>query len=533
MSLSDAVRTDVRAEMSAARQGSRTATARRLAEAYGVSVATIYRVAGRGGTKRARAPQRPEYREWVRIAVQLAHRSPKPMPLEVAIEGGVRMGVIPPEAAAMPIATANRLRREMGLRGTAKRTHRLHADHPMQALLVDGSSSEHLVVDRALPDGDYLLKLHRRPYPASGYKNKPLGPDRLRVLVYGVWDMCTGYTLSRYVVARGESALDQMEFLCWAFAEKEDPRVVMHGLPDDLWSDLGSWYKSASARDLMERLGVFVPPSQPYAKERMGGVERPHRTRWSRFERALFLRREITIRLSELNAQLAEYEIRENARRPSRTPAGGRPASRRDAWVALTNARPAGSRLRKCPPDPIGTMAQEARRTLDANGILSWGGVEYECADWHSRRVLAVRSMDGGGDVVLRDEATGETRVARRYEARPYGEVRPSPAGELDRLLREELDVPGADIYAPAGGEAKVVPMPARSAPPAPLENPLLADRHGSLDEAMLAFGEIYPHPLSPGNRAAVVEAVEGAGLDRSAVKALALRLAALGAAGN
>lgn len=527
MSLGESARRTIADELSAAPRGSRTDTARRLAGTFGVSVKTVYAVAKVGGAKRPKPLKHPEYREWVPLAVRYAATSPKPLAMDVALRACIESGLLPPEAARMPVATARRIAREMGLAPVEKRTHRMHADYPMQALQIDGSTSEHLTVAGDLGGGDYLLKLHRKPYPASGYKNKPLGPDRLRLLVYGVWDMCTGYTLSRYSVGRGENALGAMEFLCWALAEKEDRRIVMHGLPDDLWSDQGPLVKSGPARDLLERLDVNTVTGEPYAKERMGGVERANRTRWSRFERPLFLRGTDGITLNELNERLAEFEIRENGLRPSRTPVeGDRRASRTQAWTALTNARPADNRLRKLPADPVETMAREARRKIDRNGIVSWGGVEYECADWHSKWVVARRSMDGAGDLVLEDEATGERRPAVRYEPRPYGAVRAVPATPRDRLLAEEPDLPAADIYAPR--DDKVVPFPGRSEPAAGLDNPLDADRYRSVEEAMLAFGRLYPHALSPANRAAVAARIEEAGLSRPAVEALALDLVRL-----
>ena len=525
MTLSFEARSVIAAVLSEAAHGERTATARRLAETYGVSVATVYRAAGLGGSKRKRSPRKPEYREWTRIAVALARRAPRRVPLDLALEAAIRGGDLPPEAVSMPVATARRLAREMGLSDRRKRTHRLSADYPMQAVQIDGSSSEHLVVAGDL-GGDYLLKLHRRPY--SAYKNKPVSADRLRVLVYGMWDMCTGYVLSDYVVAKGENAFDAMEFFCKACGDKDDPRVVMRGVPDDLWSDQGALFKHKAARDLLERLGVNLVVGEPYAKERMGGVERAHRTRWSRFERALFLRRSDTITLSEVRDRLREFEIRENARRPSRAKVGDREASRAAAWAALTAARPKDNPLRRLPPNPIETLAREARRKVDVNGIVRWRGDEYECDDWHDRWVIARQALDGSGDLVLEDEASGERRAARRYAPRRYGEVRASQATPLEKLVREHIGSTGADLYAPSGEASKVVPMPARTVAAAPLNDPLDAEACRDLDEAMRLFFEIYPHPLSPANRALVVKRVEQAGLRRDAVTDLALRLAAL-----
>ena len=534
--LNAAAKAAIAEALGGARHGERGAMVRRLAATYGVSASTIYRLAQVGGAKRPRAAQRPEYREWARIAVWIAHRAPAPMPLDLAVAAGVSDGVLPPEAAAAPVATLARIARtELGLAPARKRTHRLHAEYPMQAVQVDWSSSEHLVAER--PEGeDWSLRLHRRPWSAGGYKNKPLKAHRMRVGVYALWDLCTGYTVARYAVERGESAFGAMEFVCWALALKDDPRLVLHGVPDDLWSDLGPFARSDAVRDLLERLDIALITGAPYAKERMGGVERSHRTRWSRLERALFLRERQTLRLSELNTRLVEFTVAENAQRPSRTRVGGRTVSRAAAWVALTNARPASNRLRALPPHPIETLARAARRKVDVNGLVRWGAVEYECADWHDRWVIARRAVDGSGDLTLEDEASGERRTARRYVPRPYGEVRTSTVAPLERLRETETGFTGADVYAPGEGDcagaANVVALPARSAPAAALDNPLDADRLPDLDAALRLLHSIYPWPLSAANRARVIDRIEAAGLSRRAVTDLAQSLVALAGTG-
>lgn len=530
--LSDAVKKEIAAHLAAAPHGDRVAAAERLAQRYGVSRATIYRVAKRGGTPRERQPERPEYRDWTRIAVALAH-SPdvgEPLPLDLAIEAGIDSGDLPPEAADMPIPTAYRLARQIGLTKQRRRSHRLDADYPMQAVLIDYSTSKFLLADREDGD-DWILRLHRRPVPASGYKNRPLREHRKRVGVYALWDMCTGCVVARYVVSSGENALDALDFLCWALAQDKDPRLVLHGVPDDLWSDLGPLARSDAAADLLERLNIALVTGKPYAKERMGGVEVSHKTRWRRFERALFLRGSDTIRLSALNDRLTEFMVRENAR-PARTKVDGRHRSRAAAWMELTNRRPADNPLCKLPPNAMQTLVREERRKLDVNGIIRWDNVEYECADWHDRWVIARRAIDGSGDLAIEDEATGEKRLARRYERRPYGTIRQSPASPLEQLLGDKAGrKANADIYAPktATGAANVTQLPPRSAAAAPLENPLSGgDRCRDLDEAMRLFTSIYQWPLSAANRALVIERITEAGLSRQAVTALAQELRAL-----
>lgn len=521
--LSARIKQQIAADLAGAR-GERVALAKRLAAQFGVSVSTIYRCAPRRGQPRHRAPLKPQYREWVKTAVALAHQSPKRLPLDLAIAAGVAAGRLPAEAGAMPLPTAYRIVRELGLQNRPRRTHRMHADYPMQAVQVDGSTSEYLVVDKILPGGDYRLKLHRKPTPASGYKNKPLGPERLRVQVYALWDMCTGYQLARYAVAKAENALDAMDFLCWALTEKEDKRIPLHGVPDDLWTDQGPLFKSGPACDLLERLDIHLVTGEAYAKDRMGGVERSHRTRWNRFEQSLFLRAEDDCTLSELNARLVEFTVSENARHRSRSPVAGRATDRAAAWVALVNGR--DRPLRKLPPNALATMAREVRRYVDSNGILRWDGTEYVLERLHSQWVIARHAMDDSCNVVVEDDS-GQRHTARPYRARPYGEMVGAAKSPLEQLKGKPLGLAGVDLYAPTPSSpasdrpGAFVRMPARSRQAAALDNPLDASRYTSLDDAMAAFSVIYPHPLGA-NRRAVVERIVGGGLKKNVVRDLA-----------
>lgn len=514
----------IRAALEGAPRGRKTAEARRLAELHGVSVSTVYAAARLGGPRRVRAP-RADYEAWVTIAVRLAHLAPDPVPLDLAIRAGVQAGDLPPEALDMPIQTARRVRRRLGLVRRRRRARKLAAQWPMQQLLIDGSSSERLSVVEQVQD-DWLLRLvpHRRS--AQGYKNKPLFADRLRLLVYGLWDRCSGLALSRYAVARGENAAGAAEFLCWALAGGHPPGMPMRGVPTELWSDQGALVKAAHTRDLLDRLDVEPVLGPPESHERMGGVERPWRTQWERFERALYLRRGREILFSELNARLMTYCV-EMARRAARTPhPDGRRWSRADCWTAMLARRP--ERLRELPPDPMRTLAREVRRRVDRQGIVRVDGAQYEVPDWHDKWVTVRLALADGGKVVVEDDEGGRRECAR-WTPRPAGEIAPAPATPLDRLLADPVadDWPGADVY----GEPRptnVVPLPPRTAPPAPLADPLDADALPSLDAAWRAFAAIYPWPLSPANRAAVERRL--AGLSLADAEALARDLAALAA---
>ena len=543
--LTAAARQEIQRAFEAAAPGATAALVRKLAAAFGVSTSTIYRVAQRGGKKRKRAPRRPEYREWARTAALMARASPeRPLPLDLALDAAIKSGALPPEAAAMPIGTAYRIIRELGFTPRARRARRLFADYPMQAIQVDGSGSECLMVERVLADGDFQLKLNTTPLPSGGYKNKPLGPERLRVWCYGLWDMATGYTLSRYAVASGESSLDAMAFLCWALgAEHGDPRVPFHGVPDNLWTDQGPLFKSAASRELLERLGINLEAGAPYNKNRMGGVERSHRARWSRFESSLFTAGRETWTLAALNARLLEYHIRENDLRFSRARVGDRNASRAAAWVALTNARPTDNRLRKLPADPIATMAREARRWADGNGVIRWGGVEYElpgdlCNQWvTARRPAVARDSEAGdsgaGAAVVVETAGGARVLAPPLRARPYGQTPPAATPPLERALAESPPAAAADCYGPGAARphADATPLPARSGPAAPLVNPLDASRHASPEEAMQAFLSLYGRPLSAARVAQARAILARHDFSKQAVRDLALDMSHLVAA--
>ena len=520
--LSELAIADIRTALADTAHGAKGAVVTALAARYGVSPATVYRLASVKGAQRKREPGRPEYRKWVKIAVRLSHRAPQRIPLDSCIESGIASGALPPEAADMPIGTAHRIAREAGLRPGPRRTQRMHADYPMQAVQFDGSTSKHLTVGEPLADGDWMLHLHRSPLPASGYKNKPLADHRMRLLIYGIWDMCTGYKRARYVVAKGENAADSVASLIAILTQTGDAARPLHGLPDNLWSDQGALFKTTASRELLGRLGVAWAPGPPGVKERMGGVEQGWMRKWQRFEGSLFLSDQETIKLSEINARLARYEAKENARCPARISVFGQMASRTDAWIALTNGRPEGNPLREVPENAMQTLHREGRRRVDRNGIVRWEGEEYESKEWHAKWVTVRQALDAPDILTLEDPTTGERTTAARYQPRHYGDVKGITATALDKLLAEAAPV-GADPYAESRSEPTNVSLiPARSTAAEPLDNPLDASRYLSIEEAMAAFKQLYPWPLCAQDYAAVRARIEAGDRDREAVALMA-----------
>ena len=501
-----------------------------LAERFGVSPATIRRQAKLNCTSRKREPARPEYRGWIEHAVKLANQATPPVSLELAIMSAVAAGDLPAAALEIPVSTQNRIRREMGYQPTVRRTQPLVADYPLQAVQFDGSHSDYLIAERQLDDGDWLLKIHRKKVPLSGYKNKPTKQHRQRIIYYAVWDMCTGLIRYAPTVAKGENALDAITSLIEMLSDGSDPARPMAGAPGDLWSDNGALVKSTASRSLLSRLGIAVILGAPGNKERNGGVERAWKTLWSAFERTVLLEDRTHITLSEITARLAVFERRQG-KRPARQKIGDNIVSRAAAWTMLANRRAADNPLRQLPPDALETLYREDRRYINRNGIVQFGGEDYECRAWHAQWVIVRQPLDGREELILESETTGERTTAQPYSPRSYGEVRGQEKSALDRLL-ENADVTGSAVYdasaqAPAQTPVNVVSLQARLQAPADLENPLSVERFASMAEAMAAFTATYQHPLSNADRAAVVNRIEAAGLDRAAVADMASSLLA------
>jgi len=495
-----------------------------LAARFGVSASTIYRAAPTGRS-RARASN-PDYMEWTRTAVAVAERAPDgPVALDLALAACIDTGLLPAEAAQMPIGTAYRLRRQLGLDDRQGRLARITAEYPLQAIQFDGSSSKYIsVVDGPDRDGDWLLRLYRRPISARGYKNKPLGPDRERLVTYGITDICTGLRWSEYRIARGENALDAIESLVSMLTTDPQSPRELRGVPDDLWLDLGPVTKSPITLDLLERLGINLVTGEAYRKTRMAVVERAWRTLWGRFERSLFLLPSPDLRLSELRARLTQYLVAENTRRPARVRVGGREVSRSDAWQMLVRQRAGQARpVREMPANALATLAQEDRRWVDATGRMRYQSQHYDVPDLHDTYVQVIASLDAD-HVLATCLRSGRRVTCRPLTATAYGHPPRRAQTPLERALAQPPAFAGADVF---GGEAppatNVTRLPAPVAKAAPLADPLAPARcYPSLEAAMVAFAKACPVALLPHQRDQVTAILTAADLRVEAVAELA-----------
>ena len=185
-------------------------------------------------------------------------------------------------------------------------------------------------------------------------------------------------------------------------------------------------------------------------------------------------------------------------------------------------------------------MAREARRWADGNGVIRWGGVEYElpgdlCNQWvTARRPVAAGAGEEDGGVVA-ETAAGDRVLAPPLRARPYGQTPAAALPPLERALAEGLPAVAADCYAPgaARSAAGATPLPARSGPAAALANPLDANNYASPEEATQAFLALYGRPLSAARLAQARAILARRNFSKQAVRDLALDLANLVAAVN
>ena len=522
MTIAPEVLAEVRLELSRVPHRGRTAATKRIAARLGVSASTLYRKLSDGRVRRRRRPTRPEYRAWVAVATTIAHETRPALALETAIEIGLASGDLEPAAADMPLSTAHRIMRELGFRD--RRPHRrMAADWPFQAVLVDGSSSPHLIADRSDDDG-WTVRMWRGHGPAGGYKNKPLPAHRQRVWLYAAWDMCTGCQTARYVVAAGENAFDATEFLVEQFSGDPGP---MRGVPTHLWSDRGPLFNTGAARRVLAGLGVEVKSADQGKKERMGGVERTHRTRWGGFERALFLAGREEWTLAEINERLEEFNRRQNEGRPARRLVGGKALTRAVAWDVLMNERPEDMPLEAMPPNAMETYCHEARRTVDVAGVIRWDNREYEVDREHvggliGRRVTVRRAP--GGDRLTVERAGFRTTATPLVEPE-YGRIRTFRT-PVERLLAEAPKPAAADIFGQPAPRPKVLAMPGVTAPAKPLPDPLATtDRYADVEEAFRALQRKCSAPIDPAARQAIARHLEEHELARAAVDRLARML--------
>lgn len=529
-----------RREITGALYGQRTAKAKQWAVILKISPQHIYRLIKDRTKKRDRKSSavRPEYQTWANTIFQIKNRPPEEagvISTEDAITLALKSGLVPPEAADVPVSTYNIIGRKNGWTKRETRAVRFQAERPNQAHHFDASTSKFLYIAKKIGD-EYVLRLHR---PAKHYKNKPIPVDALRPWIYGLVDDHSGRWTARYVAAQGENSADSMSFLAWAWAEM--------GLCEQLLADQGMLKKALPSRDLVERLGVELPEMMPYAKRGHGKIEKPWSTCWRKFEMPFFATsadwRKFEISLTELNQQLANYAVAYN-QMPHRFE---REITRMQAWNRVN----LHGGIVKIPENALATVARRAKRKIGVDGILNYEGKAYEVKGLYDAEVWVYENVfaEKAQALVVQDCATGKKYEVRDFKPLGLGEFRSFKETPHQQIVKasENLPLSGRGLYAEkkgainlpalptgqAGGRqgpapAKVVAMPIRTKEERIIEDPFDVDTYPTVVEAMKDFMGYIPGVfLSREEREEVEGVIEANGLSRKFVENFALEVRA------
>ncbi len=270
------------------RDPGRTEIIARAAEAYGISIWTLYRAlrelnrpksvrrSDHGATRVAPQAEMERYAEIVAaLKIRTTNKKGRHVSTARAIEFLETDGVETPEGLVkvapglLKRATIDRLLRSSGLDYT--RVTRPHAAVRFQAR----RSNELWHLDMSPSD----LKQVEAPLWIEQGRGKPT------LMLFSVVDDCSGVVYQEYRSVYGEDAESALRFLFNAFAAKPEPELPFQGLPVTLYMDNGPVSRSRVFQSVMSSLGIRVlthlPPRQDdrhTAARAKGKVERPFRT---------------------------------------------------------------------------------------------------------------------------------------------------------------------------------------------------------------------------------------------------------------
>lgn len=488
---------DVVREWEAAPHGQKGVVLKQRLPVLGMSLATFHdkrRMVGSVSRRKPRADKgtmrHPERREWVKEIMSLKHSPQKGVGRlatwnahGLALENG-----LDPEAADMSVGVINKLARQMKLVVTPRRSARFEAPTPNYLHQVDATGSRHFYPYKTV-GGDWILRLR----PGQLRNKEQL--SGLRVWCWGLADDFSGFRVQRYLVSPGESALDGVDFLRWAWTPNPD-HAPFEGLPQHLYMDNGVLAKYGPFKAFCEEVGIDLRTHEPYRPQATGKVETGNKDLKSEFE-GRFMRdpgwrtREIT--LTELNQELAWFRQVTN-----RTEHRRLPMPKEATWLLLMTQ---GGPVRLTVESWDKIFTQNIHRTLDDAGCFSLGGPAYQVAGraiW-SCRVRVYQSLTSDALVVedLRDGA--------RYTAGPYvpmvaGDYCAAPKGELERLLDEPREMEDRPSWKPAADS-----------------NVLHLVKAGEVRESSFEMPEIPPSPPLAKGGASLEDLAQGVELiDRS-----------------
>jgi len=350
----------------------------------------------------------PERLECCREIMRLKYSGPKGVRSRTtadAISLAVQWGRVPKEAAAVPEGSYNRLARQMRLRKEPRRGVRWEAPYFNYLHQVDASGSEHFYPHH-LENGEWVLKLRPKPQ-----KNKPIPEGRQRLWYWGLADDFSGCRIARVVVAPGESALDGLDFLQFAWC-KEQAHAPLRGIPLILYTDNGVLARHHAVRRFAKGCAVTIRAHEPERSQATGKVETGWRDFWKRFE-SLFMAlpdwRTREIKLSDVQQRL-QWFVRSSNQRDHRH----LPRSKEEAWLASVRRR---GGLVDIDPGAFAQVFRDFRRTLDDAGVFDFQGSPYQVKEIQACPVIVYQQLTREGAPALLVE---DRRDGRRYPAQPF-----------------------------------------------------------------------------------------------------------------
>ncbi len=529
MEVTPAIQNQILTDWQMAPRGTKQRVLQKWADLLGCTTTTLYRNIPRGmkaeRKKRTGVAKIPGLEKYAMAVTMIKRRPPKGKRFiitEQAIQLAADQGLIPEEARKIPAATYNAKMRQMGLTQKKEPTVRFQADYPNQLHHIDASGSDCFYVAKRLPDGDAVLKLDTRPY--KGYKNKPVKTDdRDRLWIYGLVDDYSGMQVARYVAAPGESCVDNLDFLGWAWAKT--------GLPDFLKADHGPMMKDKAALNLIDRLSVDIDPSMPGASQTHGKIERPWRTLWQRFETPFYAENHKTfeIRLSELSQRFANY-IEAYNQMPHRYE---RKMTRFQMWQRV-NLR---GGIIQMPENAIRTSAKRYKRTVEADGCFWLHNIRYEVKGLHNARVYVYEGLFDDR-LVVRDKNTGEKYEVERFQPLSYGQYKARPETPAQKVAKEakQMQVQDEDgnshdlrntLYLSPKEQGNVRTFPTLVKEKRQVEDILDVNTYRSVEDAIKDFSGISGIFMDDETRSLVKEEIINHGLNKTFVKELALEVRA------
>lgn len=480
MAIEEYVLDQVRSELDSVPYGCRGVFMKRWAATLGISKKSLYGyLSGRKGRKTGDRKIKG-IEDHAAVIFRIKIKPPEQfgvLSTDQAIEIAVREGLVPEELRGKK-STIDRVIRDLGLQKKKRRYQRYQAARPNQVHHVDASTSNTFYPYKKLPNGDYELRVHTRK--TKGYKSTP-NPLGVRLWLYGMTDDHSGVVYANYIVATGESLMDNLMFLCRAWEESQEKEFF--GVPEMLIADKGPLTRGKPGPEFFDRLNVDLYKSVPGNKEANGKIERAWRTVWQSFEKQFLIRRDLknfSITLSELNEHFQNFQAEYNDK-PHRYEKG---ISRIQAWRRINLNGGAVA----IPENAISTAVSKKERTVGADGCFSIDGHSYEVKGLHDAKVWVFKGLFKD-KMVVEDQATG-----KRYDVEDF---KPNEIGEytghkltpyqLAKAAADEMDLT-TSLYATPKDPGNVVQMPARIRETLSVEDPLDTGVYRSMEEAMGDF---------------------------------------------